>query len=235
MVEREVVVKKLSSSKQPASSNHSDSITVDPDSRLLPNDVADFNEIHKKFDDVFNPNFTGYNGAYGPIKATVNMGPVLPPQRKGRVPQYSRNKLEDLQKSCDDLEKLGVLRKPEDVGVKIEYTNPSFLVKKTVGHRLVTAFAEVGRYAKPQPSMMPNVDSVLREIAKWKYIITTDITKAFYQIPLDEESMKYCGTATPFKGLRLYTPWVCHGLSKPWICMVQKLRWKSLCHVYSET
>ena len=158
-------MKKLSSAKQPASSNHSDSITVDPDSRLLPNDVADFNEIHKRFDDVFNANFTGYNGAYGPIKATVNMGPVLPPQRKGRVPQYSRNKLEDLQKSCDDLEKLGVLRKPEDVGVKIEYTNPSFLVKKTVGHRLVTTFAEVGRYAKPQPSMMPNVDSVLREIA----------------------------------------------------------------------
>ena len=101
---------------------------------------------------------------------------------------------------------MGVLARPEDVGVTVEYLNPSFLVKKPSGDfRLVTAFTEVAKYSKPQPSLMPNVDSTLRQIASWKYIIKSDLQKAFYQIPLSKESMKYCGIATPFKGIRVYT------------------------------
>ena len=52
---------------------------------------------------------------------------------------------------------------------------------------------------------MPDVDSTLRTIAQWKYIIQTDLTSAFYQIPLAKQSMKYCGVATPFRGVRVYT------------------------------
>ena len=52
---------------------------------------------------------------------------------------------------------------------------------------------------------MPDVDSTLRTIAPWKYIIKTDLTRAFYQIPLSKSSMKYCGVATPFRGIRVYT------------------------------
>ena len=51
---------------------------------------------------------------------------------------------------------------------------------------------------------MPDVDSTLRQIGQWKYIIVTDLSKAFYQIPLSKDSMKYCGAATPFKGVRVY-------------------------------
>ena len=95
------------------------------------------------------------------------MGPVLPPQRKGRVPQYSRDKLIELQQKFDELEAQGVFRRPEDVNVTSEYLNPSFLVKKPNGDfRLVTAFSDVGRYSKPQPSLMPDVDSTLRTVAQ---------------------------------------------------------------------
>ena len=52
---------------------------------------------------------------------------------------------------------------------------------------------------------MPSVDSVLRQITKWNYIIVTDLIKAFYQIPLAHDSMKYCGVATAFNGVRVYT------------------------------
>ena len=51
---------------------------------------------------------------------------------------------------------------------------------------------------------MPDVDSTLRLIAQWQYIITTDLSKAFYQIPLSRDSLKYCGVATPFRGVRVY-------------------------------
>ena len=51
---------------------------------------------------------------------------------------------------------------------------------------------------------MPDVDSTLRHIAEWKRLIATDLTSAFYQIHLAKDSMKYCGVATPFKGVRVY-------------------------------
>ena len=39
----------------------------------------------------------------------------------------------------------------------------------------------------------------------WQYIIQTDILKsAFYQTPLSKDSMKYCGVATSFQGVRVY-------------------------------
>ena len=52
---------------------------------------------------------------------------------------------------------------------------------------------------------MPDVDSTLRKIEHWKYLIRTDLTSAFFQIPLDKLSLKYCGVATPFRGIRVYT------------------------------
>lgn len=185
--------------------SHSSSIVVDPDD-LLPQEIKEqFHAVLKEYDSVFTPHFKGYNGAAGSFHAKVNMGPVEPPQRKGRLPQYNRGKLVELQEKFDQLEELGVFENPEDAGVSVEYLNPSFLVKKSNGgYRLVTAFADVGRYSKPQPSLLPDVDTTLRHIAQWKHLIKTDLTSAFYQIPLARESMKYCGVATPFKGVRVY-------------------------------
>ena len=66
----------------------------------------------------------------------------------------------------------------------MEYLNPSFIVNKSNGgFWLVTAFANVGRHSEPQPSLMPDVNSTSRKIAKWKQISATDLTNAFYQIP----------------------------------------------------
>ena len=119
---------------------------------------------------------------------------------------YNRNNLDLLQSHFDELQELGVFAKPENIGVNVEYVNPSFLVKKSRGgHRLVTDFGTVAQYAKPQPSLMPDMDSVLRTIGQWKFIIQTDLCKAYFQIPLDKDSMKYCGVVTPYKGVRVYT------------------------------
>ena len=139
------------------------------------------------------------------------------PNERVVSPQYSRNKLVQLQAKFDELERQGVFQRPEDIGITIEYLNPSFLVTKpSGGHRLVTAFADGVRYGKPQPSLMPDVETTLRTIARWKYLIVTDLTSAFYQIPLAKESMKYCVVATPF---RAFVP--THVLQ--WECQVPKL------------
>ena len=101
--------------------------------------------------------------------------------------------------------KIGVFKTPEAAGINVEYVNPSFLIKKPNGSfRLVTSFGEVAKHSKPALSIMPDVESTLRQIGQWKYIIKTDLAKAYFQIPLERSSQKYCGISTPFRGLRVY-------------------------------
>ena len=190
----------------PQDSPFSDRISLDPDGRL-PLEMCDkFRDVHHQYDNVFNPDFPKYNGASGDIYAKVNMGKSLPPQRKGRLPSYNKEKLVELQQKFDELEAHGVFAKPDDVNVTVGYLNLSFLVAKpSGGTRLVTSFGEVARYSKPSPSLMPNIDGVLHDIARWKYIIVTDLRQSFYQIPLEHGSMRFCGVVTPFKGVCVYT------------------------------
>ena len=121
------------------------------------------------------------------------------------MPLYGSNNLDELQDKFDELEALGIFKRPENIDINVEYVNPSLLVRKARGgFRLVTAFSDVGRYTKPQLSLMPNVDNILRMIYQWKYLIQSDLPEAFYQISLEKESMKYCGVVTPNKGAREY-------------------------------
>ena len=180
-------------------------VSVDPDHILSSVDSDEFERINQEYAMVFEQVTTGYNGYFGKFEAEVNMGPTLPPQRKGRVPLYSHGDKVILQERIDALTDAGIVARPQDVGVNVEYVSPTFLVKKPDGSwRLVTAFAEIGRYAKPAPSFMPDVDSILRAVGKWRYIIVTDLSSAFYQILLAKKSQKYCGFVSPFKGLRVY-------------------------------
>ena len=128
-------------------------ISVDPDNMFSPELKEKFHALHRKYNQVFSTTYKGYNHSFGKFEAVVNMGNVKPPQRKGKIPQYSRDKLSTVQEHFDKLEKLGVLAKPETVGVNVEYVNPSFLVKKSNDtFRLVTVFTEVGKYCKPAHS-----------------------------------------------------------------------------------
>ena len=188
----------------PSSTNDYMDIDVDPHNLFKPQQRQMFTTLHKEMKSVFDSRTLGcYNGQSGPLEVVINMGPTQPPQRKGRMPLYSDYNKQEMQQICDSLEGT-VLLKPEEVGITCEYINPSFLVKKSSGKkRLVTAFAEVGSYAKPQPALMPDINSVL-QVGNWSYIVKTDLTSAYWQMPLSKNSMKYCGIATPYKGVRVY-------------------------------
>lgn len=160
---------------------HSDTVREDPDTLLSEEIKMKFKDTLRKYDSVFNSCFSGYNGASGPLDAKVNMGPIQPPQRKHRVPQYSKEQLVTLQEKFDELENIGLFARPEKIGATVEYVNPAFLVKKpTGGLRLVTAFVDGGRYSKPQPSLMPDIDSTLRQIAQWEYIVISDLLPKYH-------------------------------------------------------
>ena len=94
----------------PNEHTHSSSVSLDP-GNLLPADVSvKFRATLKQFDNVFTPKIKCYNGASGPFEARVNMGSIESPQRKGRLPQYSRDRLVELQQKFDELEELGSLQ-----------------------------------------------------------------------------------------------------------------------------
>ena len=123
---------------------------MDPGSLLPPTNKANFLSLLKEFDSVFDPVIQGYNGAPGPLEGVMNMGPVEPPQRKGRVPQYARDQLEQLQTKFDELEATGVFQQPQDLQIVAEYLNPSFLVKKRDGgFHLLTTFTDVSLQQTP--------------------------------------------------------------------------------------
>ena len=184
----------------------SDNVIVDPDGQLSVRQRKMFCELLDRYSSVFSRKFGTYNDKSGRIRAHVNIGPVEPPSRKGKLPCYNRSNLQELQKEADILEELGVLAKPEDLGVQVKFVSPSFLVRKPDGSsRFVTAFNNLSPYVRLLPTATISCNEVLRKLSSFKFLIKTDLTKSFFQIPLDKSSIPYVATATPFKGLRVYT------------------------------
>ena len=91
----------------------------------------EFHNLHVAHEKVFQPDFGVYNDKSGVIRADINLSPVVPPPRKGKLPFYTQSNQQLLQDEADKLEQLGVLAKPEDVGVTVQFVSPSFLIKKT--------------------------------------------------------------------------------------------------------
>ena len=208
-------------SSTPPTGSFSSNIVVDPDSQLTTEQRAQFREIHSTYDSVFDPAIGLYNNASGHIEAEIRMGKTKPPKCKIRQPLYNEKKMAILQSKADELEALGVLAKPDEVGVSVDFVSPSFLVSKltdsevadsSVDHdedpdnyRFVTSFVGIAKYSQPPPSRTTNQDRVLRFLAGWRFVIKTDMTKQFFQLAVRKSSMRYLGVATPYKGIRVYT------------------------------
>ena len=184
---------------------YSKQVVIDPNKQLSRKWKNAFSDLHLSYDSIFEDVIGRYNDESGKVRARINIGSSKPPTRKIRVPTYCKNNLDALQDKFDELEGDGVVRRPEDVDVEIEHVSPSFLVRKANGEfRLVTNFTSLTDFCKTLPTIMPTVESVLQTMASWKYIIITDLKDAFYQIPMDRNSMKWCATPTPYRGLRVY-------------------------------
>ena len=184
----------------------SSTISTDPGTLFTKEERLEFIKLNKGYDHVFKPNFGAYNDYSGNIRASLNLGPIKPPSTKPRLPFYQHSNMKQLQDEADKLEELGVLARPEDLGVEVKFASHSFLVKKPDGSfRFVTAFNKLGQYTRILPTVASSCNNVLRRLASYKYIIKTDLTKSFFQIAVAKQSIPYLGTVTPFKGLRVYT------------------------------
>ena len=92
----------------------------------------------------------------------MDIGPIEPPPMKGKLPLYSQTNLKVLQEEADKLEKLGVLVKPEEVGINVKHVSPSFLIRKPGGdYRFVTAFNNLTPYVRKPPTVVMSCDNAL--------------------------------------------------------------------------
>ena len=183
------------------------SIKVDPSGILSKSDREKFHNLHNKYKDTFSPGIGLYNGYSGHFEHVINMSSSLPPQRKGsQVPYYNRHNKDALQLKCDELLAEGVFCRPEDVGISVTHTNTIFLVAKPDGtSRLVTSFGSLSDYILVPPTTTTNVEDVLRMVGQYKFVIKTDMIKAYFGVPMSKESMRYVGVNTPYKGTYVYT------------------------------
>ena len=158
---------------------HSSAISIDPDGQLTESEKNMFCELHVSYDNVFNKSYGLYNGASGPYTASLGLGSSKPPCTKPKLPLYPQTNMQVLQGEADELDLQGVLVRPEDIGVEVKFTSPSFLVRKPDGtFRFVTAFNELGNLTTIPPTAAPTCNDVLRQLSSYKYIIKTDLMKA---------------------------------------------------------
>ena len=97
-------------------------------------------------------------------------------------------------------------QKLEDEGIigpsGSEWCNPVVMVRKSDGgHRLCIDFRKLNEVAKKDAYPMKNISEILDKLSSAKYISKIDLSEAFHQIPLAEESKELTAFPVPGKGL----------------------------------
>ena len=194
-------------SKTEANKSYTEQVVIDPDNQLSQDWKNQFKDVCEHFIDVINPNPGRYNNYYGDVDCSIDFCSAPPPSVKARFPNYFHEKLKTMAELMDTMESMGVLAKPEDVGVVPSFVVPSLLVPKPDKDewRLVSDFTPLNIHIKKFETISPGIEEAKRMLAKFKFNIEMDLSNYFWQGGMKKEDMQYLATPHPFKGLRVYT------------------------------
>uniref|UniRef100_A0ABD2WL33 RNA-directed DNA polymerase n=2 Tax=Trichogramma kaykai TaxID=54128 RepID=A0ABD2WL33_9HYME len=88
---------------------------------------------------------------------------------------------------------------------KSGWSSPIVMVKKSNGkYRMCIDFKKINAISEPDAYPLPYMDSILRKLAKAKYISTLDLSSAYHQINLNEKSRAMTAFTVPGLGLFQY-------------------------------
>ncbi|XP_062585038.1 uncharacterized protein LOC134246689 [Saccostrea cucullata] len=95
------------------------------------------------------------------------------------------------------------LQQMMDLGIIEEtdspYSAPVVLIKKSdKSLRFCVDFRELNNVTVFDPRPMPRIDDILIKISKAKFISKLDLTKGYWQVPLDEDAKRKSAFVTPF-------------------------------------
>ena len=194
-------------SKEEANKSYTEQVIIDPDNQLSQDWKNQFKDVCENFIDVINPNPGRYNNFYGDVDCSIDFCSTPPPSVKARFPNYSHEKLKTMAELMDTMESMGVLAKPEDVGIVPSFVVPSLLVPKPGKNewRFVSDFTPLNIHIKKFETISPGINEAKRTLAKFKFNIEMDLSNYFWQGGMRKEDMQYLATPHPFKGLRVYT------------------------------
>jgi hypothetical protein len=102
-------------------------------------------------------------------------------------------KLARVNQEIDELLKAGIIEKSES-----PWAAPILVVPKPDGSgRLCTDFRKLNALTVPDPFPMPRVEVLIDRVGKAKFMTKLDMTKAYWQVPLHEDSIPLTGFVTP--------------------------------------
>ena len=82
---------------------------------------------------------------------------------------------------------------------KSEWASPVILVpKKDKTKRLCIDFRRLNSVTQADPYPIPRVDELIDRLGKARFITTLDLTKGYWQIPMDPESIAKTAFVIPF-------------------------------------
>ena len=162
-------------------------VQIDPDNILSAEYKECFRDILVSYRDIITQVPGRYNGCYGQVNCALNLSNEPPPSIKPRSPNYSEDKLSIIADIMDDMEKWGVLVKPETLGVIPTHVHPCILVPKEGGKfRLVTDFRSIQSFIKPLPTVMPTVSDAMTALSSADYHIELDFSN-YWQTPFQSK------------------------------------------------
>ena len=106
-----------------------------------------------------------------------------------KIPETMKDEVE---RELSTVLELGIIKYDEHT----KWNSPLVIVKKPHGIRLVNNFIELNKKTVDEPYPMNDPSELISRVAGARFVTRIDLFKAFWQIPLSEESQKYTGFQT---------------------------------------
>ena len=180
-------------------------IILDPDNIMPQADKNNFSKINERFKERFTPTPGRYNGAWGPVDNAIRFTTKPCQTNKVGVPNYSPDMKAELIKIMNELIDAGVLIRPEELGITVEFLSPCLLVPKSNGKwRLVTDFTMLNRIISRHNSRNPTIQDAKIDLSKKSYRVELDLANYYFQFGLRREDAAYLGVQHPNLGVFVY-------------------------------
>ncbi|RDD35996.1 Retrovirus-related Pol polyprotein from transposon 17.6 [Trichoplax sp. H2] len=137
--------------------------------------------------------FTNRLGRTNLIEHRIELQGTVDPikQKAYRIPAVKKGILRD---AVSDMLRLGVIRASTS-----PWASPVILVKKPDGtYRPCIDYRKLNAVTKINAYPLPRIDDILDTIGKAKFITTLDLSKGYWQIPVEESSKTCTAFTTPY-------------------------------------
>lgn len=162
---------------------------------LTMDEHLDLEKVIKCYDELGNKGL----GRTNKMVYSIDTGDAKP--IKQRYYSLSPYMQEYLNKELDSMLEAGVVRPSSS-----PWSSPVLLVKKSNGeYRFCFDGRALNSVTKKDAYPLPKINSILSKLGQANYISSIDLNKAFWQIPLDEESSAKTAFVVPGRGLFEFT------------------------------